>query len=227
MYKRKVCLVDIPADTSKLLTSILDEYGHLYLEFNSISSFVSSQEEVEAKIIITSYPPKTFTAPSFIELLRKSDRKLPVIFIGTEENHNLVAEILKDRLSDFIPIPVSTPTLIARMETLIDKSLRVPEVSSDKIKIKSLTINLTTKRVTNGKKEIKLTPTEFSLLSFLAINKNRVISQQKILQSVWDLPEGSSTKVVPVYIGYLRDKIGKVDGKDIITTVAGFGYKIE
>ena len=87
-------------------------------------------------------------------------------------------------------------------------------------------IALVCDEVTRGNKNIVLTPQEFKLLHFLMANKGRVLSRDAILNRVWLYSEEVDTRVVDVYIGYLRKKIDTGFSKKLIQSVRGFGYTI-
>lgn len=74
--------------------------------------------------------------------------------------------------------------------------------------------------------ELDLTKKEFDLLTYLVRNRNKVISREQALDSVWGYDFIGNTNVVDVYVRYLRSKIDDVYGVKLIETVRGFGYVI-
>jgi two-component system KDP operon response regulator KdpE len=82
-------------------------------------------------------------------------------------------------------------------------------------------------RVTSAGAEIKLTPKEFELLSFLARHAGKVVTHRQILTAVWGPAHATDTQYLRVYIGQLRQKIEK-DPSDpgVIITEPGIGYRI-
>jgi len=73
--------------------------------------------------------------------------------------------------------------------------------------------------------EIKLTPSEFKILKFLLENYGKVVSRDRLMESVWGCDYNAGGRTVDVHIKHLRDKLGEY-GK-FIRTVRGFGYKFE
>ena len=82
-------------------------------------------------------------------------------------------------------------------------------------------------RVTRGGKEVQLTPHEFKLLHYLLINKGKVLTREMILNRVWQYSLDVDSRVVDVYVGYLRKKIDGSSTKKLISSVRGFGYIIK
>ena len=74
---------------------------------------------------------------------------------------------------------------------------------------------------------IKLSPQEFRLLECLMRNKNTVVSRDMILDHIWVNSADVETRVVDVYIGYLRQKIDRNHKNKLIHSVRGFGYSLK
>ena len=76
-------------------------------------------------------------------------------------------------------------------------------------------------------KLIPLTPHEFKLLELLMNNKDIVLSREQILNRIWDYSMDVESRVVDVYMGYLRKKIDNGYKKPLIHSIRGFGYTIK
>jgi DNA-binding response OmpR family regulator len=81
--------------------------------------------------------------------------------------------------------------------------------------------------VVRGKKKIHLTPQEAKLLELLIQNKGNVLTRELILNKVWLFSSEIDTRVVDVYIGYLRKKIDKGFKKKLIHSKRGIGYVLQ
>ena len=87
-------------------------------------------------------------------------------------------------------------------------------------------LDLRTRRVVRAGREVHLTAREFELLAYLARHPDQVLSREQILNAVWGFDFDPGTKVLEVYIGYLRRKLGEVDGAQPIETVRNVGYRL-
>jgi DNA-binding response OmpR family regulator len=94
---------------------------------------------------------------------------------------------------------------------------------TDLLQVGSLTLDPATRRVTKSDREIDFTVREFELLRYLMLNANKVVSRQRLLNNVWNYDFDPGTKIVEVYIRYLRRKLG-VGDELAIRTVRGVGY---
>jgi DNA-binding response OmpR family regulator len=127
---------------------------------------------------------------------------------------------LNSGADDYLVKPFAFEELLARVKAL---SRRPKETKNEELKTKNLSLNTNTFDVKVDGKSLELSRKEFALLEYLMRNAGRVVSKENIIAHVWDYESDILPNTVEVFIGYLRDKIGK----DVIKTVRGFGYKIE
>lgn len=85
-------------------------------------------------------------------------------------------------------------------------------------------IDHTSRTVIHNGRRIRLSPKEFSLLQYFLENKNSVIKRKKLLQAIWKYAPDIDSRVVDVYVGYLRRKIDGMSTKKLIYSVRGLGY---
>ncbi|MBI5045111.1 MAG: winged helix-turn-helix transcriptional regulator [Candidatus Levybacteria bacterium] len=97
----------------------------------------------------------------------------------------------------------------------------------DILKVADLSLNHQTFEVTRNNQSIQLTPHEFKLLAYLMTNKGRILTRDMMLRHIWQYSSDVQTRVVDVYMGYLRRKIDKNDQKKLLHTIRGFGYVIK
>jgi len=124
------------------------------------------------------------------------------------------------QLSSIIEYPLS------RVNTIV-RNVIITGMEEKLLKIADLELDSRSFMVKRDKREILLTPQEFSLLEYLMINKGRIVSRTMILSQIWKYSSDLKTRVVDVYIGYLRKKIDKDANKKLIHSVRGFGYVIK
>jgi DNA-binding response OmpR family regulator len=127
---------------------------------------------------------------------------------------------LNSGADDYLVKPFAFEELLARVKAL---SRRPKLTNNEELRTNDLTLNTNTFEVKMNGKSIELSRKEFALLEYLMRNTGRVLSKENIIAHVWDYESDILPNTVEVFIGYLRDKIGK----DVIKTVRGFGYKIE
>lgn len=124
---------------------------------------------------------------------------------------------------DYLVKPFSLAELVARVRA----QLRVAaEASSSGLSAEDIEVDLLTRKVARGGRQIPLSTTEFELLVFLMRHHGEVVSREQILSSVWGYEHDPATNVVDVYVGYLRRKLGKAEDPAPIHTVRAVGYRL-
>jgi two-component system, OmpR family, KDP operon response regulator KdpE len=115
---------------------------------------------------------------------------------------------------------------LARMRTALrhrmERAAETPVLKVDDIEIDSVR-----HRVIRAGEEVKLTPKEFELLSFLARHAGKVLTHRQILTAVWGPAHAGDTQYLRVYVGQLRQKIEREpDDPHVIVTEPGIGYRV-
>jgi two-component system OmpR family response regulator len=127
---------------------------------------------------------------------------------------------------DYMTKPFSLEELVARLRALLRRiGVAEQDVNDEKISFADLELNEATHEVHRAGTLIELSPTEFTLLRYLLINADRVVSKAQILDHVWDYDFGGDAGIVETYISYLRKKIDTFD-PPLIHTVRGVGYRL-
>ena len=125
---------------------------------------------------------------------------------------------------DYITKPFSFEEFVARVEALLRrKELQRPDPV---LRVADLTLDPMTRQVRRGTRQIDLTRKEYALLRYLMENAGTVLSRTQILNNNWGYGFDPGTKVVDVYVRYLRKKIDEGEAVPLIHTVRGAGYSI-
>jgi DNA-binding response OmpR family regulator len=120
------------------------------------------------------------------------------------------------------------PFALAELEARIRAQLRAARQSpATTIRNGGLEVDLLARRVRSGDQELRLSNTEFDLLSYFVHNPGRVLTREQILGAVWGYEHDPGTNVVDVYIGYLRRKLRAAGRPNPIRTVRSLGYQLE
>lgn len=106
---------------------------------------------------------------------------------------------------DFVTKPFSVPELLARIRAQLRRSGVAP--ARPVLEFEGLTIDLERRRVVQGEREVKLTPTEFAILELLATNAGRPVTTARIIARVWKGAPGTTVDVVRVHVGTMRKKL--------------------
>jgi DNA-binding response OmpR family regulator len=132
---------------------------------------------------------------------------------------------LNSGADDYLTKPFAFDELLARMNALLRRGRR-GEDDAGVLRVGDLALDPAGHTVTRGARRIELTAKEFALLHYLMQNAGKLVSRAKLLSNVWGYSFEPGTKVVDVYIRYLRRKVDEGEARPLIHTVRGYGYRI-
>ncbi len=158
-----------------------------------------------------------------LDSIRARLPELPVIVLTARAAIEEKVLALDRGANDHVTKPFAFEELLARVRS----QLRAPrQRTSSALESGDLSADLRTRRVTRGGEEISLTAREFELLVYLMRHPDQVLSREQILNAVWGFDFDPGTKVLEVYVGYLRRKLANGRDEDPIETVRNVGYRL-
>ena len=153
--------------------------------------------------------------------LRRPD--LPVLMLTARDDLGNKVSALDSGADDYLTKPFAFEELLARIRALIR---RADQPQSSYLEVGDLKMNLLSRQVWRGDKQIDLSSREFALLEYFMRHPGQVLSRQQILAATWDYAFDPGSNVVDVYVRYLRRKIDRRREPSLISTVRGTGYRL-
>ena len=211
-------------DDEELIRNVINEYcvNEKY-ETVMVDNGIDAIENVKKYdfdcIVLDIMMPKMDGFSAYKEI--KQIKNIPTIILSarTDEFDKLLGFDLG--IDDYLTKPFSPKELIARIKAITKRNnnnLDIFVYENLKIDFKGYTIYI-------DNKEVKVTPKEFEILSYLIKNKNVVISRENLLEAIWGYDFFGDDRTIDTHIKMLRNNLGKY--RDIIHTVRGVGYKFE
>lgn len=154
--------------------------------------------------------------------IRQTNSNIPIIMLtalGTPDNKLTGFDAGAD---DYILKPFDFRELMARINVFLKRSDLA--IQADKLKIADLEMDRNNKTVFRAGKKIDLTAKEFLLLEIFLKNKEKLLTREFIIETVWGIDFDPGTNVIDVYVNYLRKKIDKDCEQKLIHTKHGFGF---
>lgn len=149
--------------------------------------------------------------------LRGKGNQLPVLMLTARDSVTDRVEGLQRGADDYLVKPFAFDELVARIEAVARRTSADPRLVHGPIRM-----DREARRVWVNGDEIELTAKEFDLLRCLLENDGRVLTRADLKERVWNFDFDAQTKVVDLYVHYLRRKLGEAG--DLIHTVRGVGY---
>lgn len=156
--------------------------------------------------------------------LREAKPSLPVIILTARGAVEDRIQGLDAGAIDYLTKPFALSELAARVRAQLRVVAQTPATT---LTGGDVQVDLITREVRRGGVQVRLSTTEFELLSYLLRNTGRVLSREQILRAVWGYDYDPGTNVVDVYVGYLRRKLRRSGDKDPIVTVRSVGYRFD
>lgn len=230
MDKQRILIVDDEEDIRDLLEIYLVNEGYDVIKAaDGLEAIDVLEKEIFDLIILDIMMPKMDGIQACMKI--RKDKNIPIIMLSAKSEDIDKILGLNTGADDYVTKPFNPLEVVARVKSQLRRCAMISqpkEIKSEEIEIGGLEINTATHQVIVDGREVKLTPTEFSILEVLARNKGRVLSTKLIYESVWNEPAYESESTVAVHIRNIREKI-EINTKEprYIKVVWGVGYKIE
>lgn len=159
-----------------------------------------------------------------LKKLREDRKRTPVLFLTARDSVEDRVLGLDSGANDYLIKPFSFDELMARIRTMIRLSVGH---ATTLLQAGDLTLDTASHTVRRANELVLLSAREYALLEYLMLNKNIVLSREKIEEHIWDYDYEGGTNLVDVYISYLRKKIEGADSCKLIHTIRGSGYVLK
>ncbi len=153
--------------------------------------------------------------------LRSKKNDVPILMLSAKDELKDKVRGLDAGADDYLTKPFAFEEFLARLRALLRRHRQDKAAT---IKVADLELNQLTHKLTRQGKEIILTGKEYSLLEYLMLKSDSVVTRTMISEHVWNESFDSFTNVIDVHINYLRNKIDKGFKKKLIYTLRGAGY---
>ncbi|HEX7417612.1 MAG TPA: response regulator transcription factor [Steroidobacteraceae bacterium] len=161
---------------------------------------------------------------SIVSIMRQKGNATPVLILSALGTVDDRVRGLRAGGDDYLTKPFAIAELLARIEALARRRATGDEMT--RLKTADLELDLLTRRVSRGGRELDLTTKEFQLLEFLMRRAGQVVTRTMLLEGVWDLHFDPQTNLIDVHMSRLRQAIDRGFDKPLIQTVRGSGYRL-
>jgi two-component system KDP operon response regulator KdpE len=228
MKKTRILVVDDEVSILRYVGARLRKEGYdIVTASNGEEGLRKAEEENPVLVILDIMMPRM----DGFEMCRRLREwsEVPIIMLSAKGDENDKVKCLDLGADDYITKPFGTEELLARVRAVLRRAevigtapTRPPFVSGD------LKISFAQRQVTVAGSEVKLTPTEFSLLQELVLNAGKVLTHTQLLQKVWGPEYRDEKEYLHEFVRRLRNKL-EVDRENpkYIISIAGVGYQFK
>ena len=223
MAARHLLIVDDEDNLRSMLRAALRHHGFEVTEAADGRAALDAVERDRPDLIVLDVMMPELDGFEVCRRLRAAGDDTPVLFLTARD-------AAEDRVSgftkggdDYVTKPFSLEELVARIRAILRRVASGPAAERSILAYEDLELDEDSMRVSRAGAAVQLSPTEFKLLRYLLVNRERVVSKTQILDQVWNYDFDGNASVVENYISYLRKKIDS-GRQPLIHTVRGFGY---
>lgn len=218
-----VLVVEDDLGVQKYLKELLLDNGYSVLTAADGVQALNSIEKLTPDVVLLDLQLPNMTGEAVCMEIRKKYPEVKVIILTAKDKIEDVVNGLNLGADDYMTKPFVADELLARLKA----RLREQNGTDDKLEVGDLRLDNRTLEVKRGDRQIQLTPQEFKLLQYLMSNSGRILTRDMILNRVWLYSPDIESRVVDVYMGYLRKKIDSDAKSKLLHSARGFGYMIK
>lgn len=217
-----ILVIEDEQDMADFIRDILVQEGYqVFVEYKGIAG-LKVCEKVDPELVLLDLNLPDIDGRTVCKKIKEANSDIQVIMITAQSSPQDIAQGLNLGADDYIPKPVVPEVLLARVRA----RLRTTGKTQNALKVGDLKLNSQTHEVLRGEDMISLSAQEFKLLEYFMSNPNKVLSREMILSRIWNSNPDIETRVVDVYVGYLRKKID-IRKPKMLKSVRGFGYMLQ
>lgn len=221
---RVALIVDDEKQIRRLLRLALERADHQVYEAETGQAGLEAIAQRRPDIVLLDLGLPDMEGVKVLRRLREwSD--VPVVILSVRDDAEEKVEALDAGADDYVTKPFDTAELLARVRATQRRSLT--ETGDPVFQSGSLCVDFSARQVKRGGVEIRLTPTEYSLLRVLVQNAGKVVTQRQLLRTVWGEKAESQAQYLRVYVTHLRKKLETdANAPSLIKTEVGIGYRL-
>jgi two-component system OmpR family response regulator len=221
----KVLLVEDNERVAQFVRKGLLEAGHTvdHADNGRDGLLLASSQPYDA-IVLDRMLPGGIDGLGIIAALRETGDKTPILILSALSDVDERIRGLRAGGDDYLTKPFAFGELAARLDALMRRAHATPTQSL--VTVGDLQVDVMSRRVTRGDREIKLQAQEFKLLEYLMRHVGQVVTRNMLLENLWDYHFEPQTNVIDSHISKLRQKIDAGSEQPLIHTVRGVGYKL-
>lgn len=227
MAGKQIYIADDELNICSILQSFLVKAGYAVAVFANGRDILEAHRRTPADLLIIDVMMPELDGFALCAAIRM-ESSVPVIIISARDGEQDKIKGLTLGSDDYLTKPFSPMELVARVNGLFRRIEmdRRPLKGPEEIRVQDVRIYPESFRVETGDRTVNLTGMEFSLLRYLAENRNRAVSREELLEKVWKFEFQVETRATDDMIKRVRKKLAEAGSALKIETIWGYGFKV-
>jgi len=216
-------VIDDEPQIRRLLRLTLEGNGYRVCDAATGNEGVLQAAQCRPDIILLDLGLPDLEGIQVVKRIREWSR-VPILILSVRDQEQDKVAALDSGADDYVTKPFNSAEILARLRAALRHVQ--PQGADAVFRSGSLEVDMAARVVRKDNKEVKLTPTEYSLLRLFVLHAGKVLTHQQILAEVWGPNATGNTKYLRVHIAHLRDKIEDDPSRpQMILTESGVGYR--
>ena len=222
-HQMRILVVEDDQRLARQLKKGMEEQDHrVTLAFNGLEGLEAARQSHFDVLVLDVMLPG-LDGVSLVRRLRGLESTTPILLLTARDSAEDIVAGLDAGADDYLTKPFSLKVLLARLRAL---SRRKEVEPRSELRVGNIVLDTATRTVTRDGSTIDLTRTEFVLLETLMRASGRVITRDRLIESVWGNAREVESNTLDVYVRLLRTKIEQTGAPKLIQTVRGVGYVV-
>jgi two-component system, OmpR family, KDP operon response regulator KdpE len=218
-----VLVIDDEPQMRRLLRVTLEANGYVIFDAASGQDGIVQAAQCRPEVILLDLGLPDLEGVEVLKRIREWSR-VPVIILSVRDRENDKIAALDAGADDFVTKPFGSGELLARLRTTLRRSQ--PQPAEAIFRAGDLEVDLSARLVCKDGQEVKLTPTEYSLLRLLVVHAGKVLTHRQLLAEVWGPNAVEQTQYLRVHIAHLREKLEDDPARpQFLITEPAVGYR--
>ena len=226
--RRNILVVDDETQITRVLRTTLSGHSYFVRTAGDGDEALEIMREWTPDLVITDLSMPNMGG---LELCRRIRAKsqVPVIVLSVRGEEKMKVEALDAGADDYVTKPFNMNELLARVRAGLRRAaMPVPEPEQAQLRVGDFLIDFSTRVVLVGEREVRLTPKEFDLLTYMAQHPNKVLTHRALLAAVWGGNSTEQPEYLRVFMNHLRKKLEpEAATPKYILTEPWIGYRFE
>lgn len=228
--KYKILVVEDDEKISSFLNALLEanDYQVVLAETCGLAKMMFNSHQPDLVVLDLGLPDEDGTV--FVRDIREHSA-VPIIVLSARNSEEDKVEALDYGANDYVTKPFGSAEFLARVRSMLRNTRHL--LSEDfmvrgKFVLDEMVIDFETRKLYLNNVEIKLTQTEFNIMTVLSEHCGKVLTYAAIVNAIWGYPDAGSIKKLQVNMANIRKKLGMKPGEDsYIVNELGVGYRLK
>ena len=228
--KYKILIVEDDEKISSFLNALLEanDYQVVLAETCGLAKMMFNSHQPDLVVLDLGLPDEDGTV--FVRDIREHSA-VPIIVLSARNSEEDKVEALDYGANDYVTKPFGSAEFLARVRSMLRNTRHL--LSEDfmvrgKFVLDEMVIDFETRKLYLNDVEIKLTQTEFNIMTVLSEHCGKVLTYAAIVNAIWGYPDAGSIKKLQVNMANIRKKLGMKPGEDsYIVNELGVGYRLK